>query len=181
MKALFGMATLYGRATKLHHGSYKAILPGAFSKSLTSGRRIDLLLNHFADQCVCSTFTGLELYDHADVGLAFRAPIPNSKFGRMAIEMAEQGFYAASIGFDWHGAKKISRVIDGRMTECVVEATLDEVSFVHSGAMRDAFVAYGELDFSRSLRDDCMSGRIAAEGAALAFNRRLDDLLRVAA
>ena len=112
-KALFGYATLYGRATTLHYGSYKAILTGAFNKSLASGRRVDLLINHFEEQRVCST---IELYDHADVGLAFRAPLPDSKFGRMAMEMASQGC-GASIGFDWHGARTVTRVIDGRMTE----------------------------------------------------------------
>ena len=96
---------------------YKTIMPKAFNESLASGRRIELLINYSDEQRVCSTDAGLELYDHADIGLAFRAPLPNSKAGRMAMEMVAQGYCGASIGFDWHGAKKISRVIDGRVSK----------------------------------------------------------------
>jgi hypothetical protein len=44
----------------------------------------------------------------------------------------------------------------------VVDATLDEISFcsgMGSGAIREAYIAYGEVDFSRSLKDECLSGR----------------------
>jgi hypothetical protein len=101
----------------------------------------------------------------------------------MALEMVQRGENNASVGFDWHGARKITRGIDGQQVECVVDATLDEISFLSSAiapAIRQSFVAYGDVDYSNSLRDDCLAGRLVWEGKALAFKRALNDLLHAA-
>jgi HK97 family phage prohead protease len=129
-KALFGYATLYGVTTREpHHGVLKQILPGTFSKTLNRGAPVDFLLNHQDIYRLGSTRDILELYDHEGVGLAMRARLPDTELGRHVRQMTERGDNGASIGFDWHGAKKITRVIDGRQVECVVDATLDEISF----------------------------------------------------
>jgi hypothetical protein len=102
-----------------------------------------------------------------------------TKIGRMAREMAVFGYNAASIGFDYHGAVKRQQFIDGVWTTCIVEAKLFEVSFCagYQGAVASAFVSYGEVDWSVSLRDECLSGRYLHEGAAVGFTRALSRIL----
>jgi len=79
--------------------------------------------------------------------------------------VAEFGYNAASIGFDYHGAVKQQQCIDGVWTTCIVEAKLFEVSFCagYQGAVPSAFVGYGEVDYGVSLRDECLSGKYLHE------------------
>jgi hypothetical protein len=60
-------------------------------------------------------------------------------------------------------------------TTCIVEAKLFEVSFCagYQGAVPSAFVGYGEVDLSVSLRQECLSGRYRYEGAAVGVTRAL--------
>jgi HK97 family phage prohead protease len=177
--ALFGYVTYYNKTTGLHEGSFKRVLSGAFSKTLKSGARIEFLLNHQDMYRVGSNRDVLELYDHEGVGLAMRAKIPRTENGKMAREMAVFGYNAASIGFDYHGAVKQQQCIEGVWTTCIVQAKLFEVSFCagYQGAVPNAYVAYGEVDYSKSLQEECLSGKLRCEGAAVGMTRALQRLL----
>jgi homoserine dehydrogenase len=94
--------------------------------------------------------------------------------------MAENKNDCTSIGFDWHGAKKEIRCIDGLDVWCIIEANLYECSFLHgygAGAMHDACAILKDTDYTKSLRDECSGGRFLYDGAAINVIRALQRLL----
>ena len=179
-KALFGYATRWDQTTQLHCGTYKRLAPGAFDKSLASGSRIDFSINHIDGQCVGSNRDGLQLHSD-EYGLAYRFRIPETPFGRQLRMMAEsKEDDGISVGFYWHSAKKATRWIDGREVICIREAELYEVSLMSglaSGAIKDAFATYGNVDYSMSLREECLTGKYRYDAAAVGVTRALHRLL----
>ena len=179
MKALCGYATLYNRPI-LHYDVWKMVAPGAFNKSLASGRTIKLLLHHSDSECLGSTRDNLQLYSDGSVGLAFRARLPNTEHGRTALWMAENKQDGMSIGFNYHEAKKQTRTINGVDVVCIIEADLYEISFLYGeglGAVQDAYATLKDTDFSKSLREECTGGQYLYHGAAIGFTRSLQKLM----
>ena len=173
--ALFGYLTLYRKVIQ-HHGVRLMLDHGVFDKSLRSGSTVQLLLNHQSELCVGSTNDILEL--HSDfIGLAMRARLPDTEHGRTARWMAENGHDDASIGFNDYNARTEIRRIDGLDVTCIVEADLFEGSYLFGkglGAVKESYITFGDVDFSRSLKDECSS--YLYHGAAVGFKRALQKL-----
>jgi HK97 family phage prohead protease len=176
--ALCGYATRWNHIID-HHGYTVLVDRGAFDRTLRSGTTVKLLPNHFDHQCVGSTTDNLELCSDQH-GLAFRFRITKTEDGRTVSQMAENGNDSVSIGFDWHGARKETRRINGVDVACIIDATLFEISFLHgrnSGAVKDAYATLKDTDYSKSLRDECSGGQFLYEGAAVGFKRALNNLV----
>jgi HK97 family phage prohead protease len=168
--ALCGYVNVYDKVI-FHDGVWQKIMPGCFAKSLTG--RISLLLNHQPELLVGTNRDGcLELYSD-DIGLAMRAILPNTKHGKTARWMGNNGHTAASICFD-HGAKTETRQIDGKNVVCFHEARLTEVSYLFCklGAFKETFLTYRDCDFTKSLREE--SKTFAYDGAAIGVTRALE-------
>ena len=149
---------------------------GVFDRSLRSGNTVQLLLNHQSELCVGSTDDILELHSNS-IGLAMRARLPDTEHGRTARWMAENGHDDASIGFDDYNARKEIRRIGGLDVTCIVEADLFEGSYLFGrglGAVKNSYITYADVDFSRSLKDECNS--FSYHGAAVGFKRALQKL-----
>ena len=179
MLALAGYATRYHKVVT-YTGERVMLLPSAFERTLRSGACVELLLNHFDHQRVGSTADGrLQLFSDPR-GLAFRFRIPDTDDGRYVRSMAEGKHHTStSIGFDWYGAKKETRLIQGEATTCIADATLTEISYMHgshAGLMKDAYGTLLDLDYTASLQDNCSGGRFLYEGAAVGVIRALQDL-----
>jgi HK97 family phage prohead protease len=174
--ALTGIAVYYGKTIFNHHGENKMVLAGAFSKTLYTKSPVSLLLNHQDEYLVGRNI--LELYSN-DEALFFRARLPDTAFGRCARDMAVNlKCSGISIGFDYQGAKKEARMIDGVEVTCVVEASLYEISFVEqhlSPAMKQAFAVYRDVDYSESLEQQRMA--LLCDGAAIGFKQSLQKLM----
>jgi hypothetical protein len=86
-----------------------------------------------------------------------------------------------SVGFDWHGARKQTRKINGVDVVCIIiSATLFELSFMHgqkAGAVQDAYVILKDTDYGNSLKDECSGGRFLYDGAAIGVTRALQNLM----
>ena len=85
-----------------------------------------------------------------------------------------------SIGFDWHGARKETRQINGADVVCIVDAHLFEISYLHgfrAGVVKDAFATLQDVDYSKSLREVCGNGKFLYEGAAIGVTRALQDII----
>jgi HK97 family phage prohead protease len=169
---IFGLATAYNEVV-YHHGEYKLLLPGVFTKTLTSGATVELLRDHQPSEYIGSTNDILYLFDDSNTGLAFRVSrLPNTELGAHVRYMATDAKYdSVSVGFDYNGAKKLTRRIDGIDVVCVVEADLQEVSICSgydAGTCKQAFVTYGEC---QNLQHECRKGRLVYEGAAVQLRR----------
>jgi HK97 family phage prohead protease len=174
--ALIGYVTYWNKIIT-HHGNTVMALPGCFDRTLRSGAKVELLLNHQPEFVVCTNRDGLQLHSDAH-GLAMRASLPATEHGKTARWMGENGHTDASIGFDWHGAWKQTRCINGVDVICILEADLYEVSYLFGrglGAVKESYITYKDVDFSRSLRDECRW--FAYEGAAVGVTRALQNLM----
>lgn len=135
-RTLTGYAAVFGTETRM--GSFtERIAPGAFSKSLASGRDILALLDHRADVLLGRTASGtLKLTEDAK-GLAFELRLPDTQAGRDLVALAERGDLGGmSFGFiaedeEWNGNTRELRQVD-----------LREVSVIQ------AFPAYSETEIS---------------------------------
>ena len=135
-RTLTGYAAVFGQETRIG-GFTERIRPGAFSKSLASGRDILALLDHRADALLGRTKSGtLKLYED-DKGLAFELRLPDTQAGRDLVALAERGDVGGmSFGFiaedeAWTGDSRELRQVD-----------LREISVVQ------AFPAYQQTEIS---------------------------------
>jgi HK97 family phage prohead protease len=177
--ALTGYAALYNRII-WRGGEWQMLLPGAFDKSLRSGTTVQLLLNHRPECCVGSTLDILELYSDK-VGLAFRARLTDTDDRKTALFtalwMAKNHHHDMSIGFQVF--KEEIRKIGGKDVTRIVHADLEEISYLYGntgGAIKETHAIYQDVDFNRSLRDECNSGKHQYDGAAVNFTRALNKL-----
>ena len=89
-RVLTGYAATFNEETRIG-GFTERIRPGAFSKSLASGRDILALLDHRADALLGRTKSGtLKLFED-DKGLAFELRLPDTQAGRDLVALAERG------------------------------------------------------------------------------------------
>jgi HK97 family phage prohead protease len=136
-------------------GSFtERIAPGAFSKSLASGRDILALLDHRADVLLGRTASGtLKLTEDAK-GLRFDLELPDTQAGRDLVALAERGDLGGmSFGFiaedeAWTGNTRELRQVDLRevsviqafpayqQTEISLRNKPAELSFWESGDVR---------------------------------------------
>jgi HK97 family phage prohead protease len=177
--ALAGYATLYNKII-LHQGKWQMLLPGVFDESLKSGATVKLLLNHDENSCVGSNRDILELYSNK-VGLAFRARLPETSHRQTALFtalwMAKNHHHDMSIGFQVFNEE--IRKIDGKDVTCAIHADLQELSYLYGnngGAIKETHAIYTDVDYNKSLRAECNSGRYQYDGAALHFIRTLRNL-----
>jgi HK97 family phage prohead protease len=178
--ALQGYATRYNQILPLHHGTHKLVLPGAFDRTLNSDATVEFRLNHHDGECLGSTADNLELFSDVK-GLAFRMRFPDSALGRDSRVTAEARVNTGmSIGFNYNGAHKEHRSIDGLDVVVIIEAWLYEITWLHlvTGAVKDAFASYENIDDS-SLREDCRSGKMLGDGAAVGVTRSIRQLMHL--
>lgn len=135
-RTLTGYAAVFGTETRM--GSFtERIAPGAFSKSLASGRDILALLDHRADVLLGRTASGTLKLSEDDKGLRFDLELPDTQAGRDLVALAERGDLGGmSFGFiaedeAWTGNTRELRQVD-----------LREVSVIQ------AFPAYQQTEIS---------------------------------
>ena len=152
-RTLTGYAAVFGQETRIG-GFTERIKPGAFTKSLTSGRDILALLDHRFDALLGRTASGtLKLYED-DKGLAFELRLPDTQAGRDLVALAERGDVGGmSFGFiaedeAWSGNTRELRQVDLRevsvvqafpayqQTEISLRNKPAELSFWESGDVR---------------------------------------------
>ena len=125
-RTLSGYAATFNDPTAIG-GFTERIAPGAFARSLASGRDVLALLDHRADVLLGRTRSGsLKLSEDAK-GLRFELSVPNTQAGRDVIALAERGDLGGmSFGFmatdeAWDGNTRELRAVE-----------LHEVSIVQS-------------------------------------------------
>lgn len=135
-RTLTGYAAIFGTETRIG-GFSERIAPGAFSKSLASGRDILALLDHRADVLLGRTSSGTLKLTEDDKGLRFDLALPDTQAGRDLVALAERGDIGGmSFGFiaedeGWSGNTRELRQVD-----------LREVSVIQ------AFPAYQQTEIS---------------------------------
>lgn len=125
-RTLSGYAAVFGTDTRIG-GFTERVAPGAFSKSLASGRDVLALLDHRADVLLGRTSSGTLKLAEDDKGLRFDLELPDTQAGRDLVALAERGDLGGmSFGFvatdeAWQGDTRELRQVE-----------LHEVSVVQS-------------------------------------------------
>lgn len=125
-RTLSGYAAVFGTDTRIG-GFTERVAPGAFSKSLASGRDVLALLDHRADVLLGRTSSGTLKLSEDDKGLRFDLELPDTQAGRDLVALAERGDLGGmSFGFvatdeAWQGDTRELRQVE-----------LHEVSVVQS-------------------------------------------------
>lgn len=137
------IGTISGALPAYAWGGGEQILPGAYRRSLSDGRAINLLLEHDSACCVASTADGtLKLWEDDRGGLRWRAEIPDTQLGWRAMNGVSGGRYR---GFSHGGSHQTLEA--GRY---IVEFGLLEVSLHPSPKFHDASVSYEYCSISKS-------------------------------
>jgi HK97 family phage prohead protease len=169
---LVGCATRYLKPFR-HGDEFIALMPGACSEAILSGKSIRLLLDHDEGKLVTSSRTGLLHVRPESDGLSVVASLPDTPLGREAAELAATGSAGMSINGQWvrHEIKRIADT-DVRL---VYEIALEEISICRRGAVPGTWCSLTDMSGAKSL----LRGRgLAAEGAAVRVRQTLEDLSR---
>jgi HK97 family phage prohead protease len=180
MMALQGRALKFNEIIPLHRGENKLILSSAFDATLESGHAVKLLFGDHNGPCVGSTDDNLELYRNDDA-LFFRFTFPDTELGRKGRTIAESKKPTTlSVGFEYNRAVKSMQKYRGLDVMVVSHAWLYEISWLTTqrGADEHAFASYENID-GTSLEEDCQSGKLMVDGAAVNMRRALQRLSRV--
>ena len=125
-RTLEGYVATFGTPAAIG-GFTERIAPGAFTRSLASGRDVLALLDHRADVLLGRTRSGsLKLSEDAK-GLRFELSVPDTQAGRDVIALAERG----DLGGMSFGFVAIDEVWDGNTRE-LRQVELHEISVVQS-------------------------------------------------
>lgn len=118
-RTLSGYAAVFGTETRIG-GFSERIAPGAFAKSLASGKDILALLDHRADVLLGRTASGTLRLTEDPKGLRFDLELPDTQAGRDLVALAERGDLGGmSFGFiaedeAWSGDTRELRQVDLR-------------------------------------------------------------------
>jgi HK97 family phage prohead protease len=169
--ALQGRAITFNEIIPNHHGENKLLLPGTFDWTLESGNTVTMLFGGHDGPSIGSI---QELHSDHD-GLFFRFVFPDTDLGRKGREIAEANEPSTlSIGFDYRNAIKSKRFYDGSEVMVVRRARLWDITWIVRGRGADehAFASYENVG-STSLADDCRSGKLMYDFAAVGVRRAL--------
>ena len=104
----------------------ETIAPGAFTRSLQSGREIRMFLNHNTDQVLASTKSGTLTVTEDSRGLLVDAQLPDTSYGRDLSVLIQRGdVHSMSFGFSVPSGGE-SRSPDGqsrRLTQLILHET----------------------------------------------------------
>jgi hypothetical protein len=122
-----------------------------------------------------------ELFSDHD-GLYFRFNnFPDNTLGRECRAITESNEKSSlSIGCNYRYAIKSKRQYGGVNVMAVSQAQLHEITWLVRGrraADQHAFASYENID-GTSLREDCESGKLACDGAAVGLHRALQKVSR---
>jgi HK97 family phage prohead protease len=139
------------------------IAPGAFKRSLSSGREIRMFNNHNTDQVIATTRNGSLVLAEDARGLKVDAQLPDTTLGRdLAVLIADGTVHSMSFGFSVPAGGD-SWSDDGK-TRVLREVMLHEVSIVQG------FPAYPETSGATVRTDDDVVE--SAAGVPVALMRR---------
>lgn len=152
--------------------------PGSIKSPMTGEPKL-ALFNHYPGEVIATTRDGLS-FRIDDYGLAMRLEIDGSSVRQKAYLGVKSGERTAlSVGVVMHAPEPTN--VDGETVHVVRSATLEEVSFVESGACAPAFCSLTNADTAGTLEQDLDSGRVmrdAAAGRVMKAGRDLVEALR---
>jgi HK97 family phage prohead protease len=132
---LQGFGTRYSKA-HVYDRHIEVIAPGAFARTLATKAAVRFLIGHDEARLVATSADRLELLSN-DVGLAFRLSLTYDD-GELIREVKSGARDGMSVAYrvecdEW-------RTIDGVKFRMITDATLLEISAVHRGAVKEAYV-----------------------------------------
>jgi len=154
----------------------ESIAPGAFKRSLNSGREVRMFVNHNSDQVLASTRSGTLRLSEDTHGLYVEADLPATTYGRDLSLMMQRGdVHSMSFGFSVPtGGDSWS---DDGQSRQLREVILHEVSVVTGfpayPATSGASVRNDEID---EQRDDTSTDTIEDGSLPLSIAQRMFDL-----
>lgn len=150
---LSGYAAVFSSESSDLGGFREVVRPGAFQKSLASGKNIRALWQHNGDALLGTTAAGTLKLAEDSRGLRFELDLPDTSHGRdLGVLVARRDVAGASFGFvakqdHWE------RRGDGWLRE-IVEADISEITMTDTPAYRDTSVALRSLRAREALGGD---------------------------
>jgi HK97 family phage prohead protease len=166
MKVIEGYGVKYN--TVINDGKLNMVVPDALDTSM-----VQFWVDHKSQLKLGDTRTNLELYTD-DYGLAFRLRLDDSELAERACALVKNKQKTeCSIGFDL--AKTVTREIDGKSIIVILQARLEEISLVFSGAMSDSptHAMVNDIEKCGSLADDCKSMKFRSDNSFAELQRKL--------
>lgn len=145
----------------------ETIKPGAFHRSLNSGREVRMFINHNSDLVLGSTRSGTIEVTEDERGLLVEGILPDTSYGRDLSTLMKRGD-VGSMSFGFSVPKGGDAWSDDGSTRELREVILHEVSVV------TGFPAYAATD--ATVRTDETVEPIAEATVPLAVRRRMNDL-----
>lgn len=167
---LIGCATKYLKPFR-HGDEFVALMPGACSEAILSGKSFRLLIDHDESKLVTTSRSGLLRFRPEKDGLSVVARLPDTPMGREAAALAAKGSCGMSINGQWvrHEVKRMA----GEDVRLVYEIALEEVSICRRGAVPGTWCSVTDI---KSAMHTLRPGNFDAEGSAVRVRQALEDL-----
>jgi HK97 family phage prohead protease len=169
-KVIEGTATKYN-SVLFHDGKFKVVAPGAFDLSMKYDVPVEFWMDHDRFLKLGDTRNNLEIYSD-DMGLHFRLRLDNTELSSHARALVESKAYTeCSIGYDQGRTEK--REVAGQDVLFILQARLEEISLVPSGAVKATHAQISDVDNCRSLEHDCKSMKFRCDNSYAELQRAL--------
>ena len=117
------------------------------------------------------TQTNLELHSD-DFGLHFRLRLDESNLAGHARALVESKAYT-EMSVAYEIGKAVTKEIDGTEVLFILQARLEEVSLVPSGAVKSTHAMINDIDNCGSLANDCKSMKFQYDNSYVELQRAL--------
>lgn len=176
--AIGGYATRFKKPHP-YKGGIDVFMPGCFAKSLIQRSDVRLLADHNEFKLLNVTGEGLNIWSD-DVGLSFKALLPDNDEGRRAYADVKAGA-KSGVSVGYHPVDSEVKKIEGRDVRLIHTARLSEISLVQHGAVKEAFAVC--LDDGDRLDQPYLLTKSWAdyEGTAARFEETLHELQKAVA
>lgn len=144
---LQGYAAVYGAHSQDLGGFVERILPGAFTRTLSTNDGVRALYEHDNQKLLGNTRSGtLKLSEDAH-GLAFELSLPDTSYARDLGILVERGDIAGcSFGFQVPKDGDKWEMRDGQLMRDLISVNLFEVTITSNPAYRDTTVAVRSME-----------------------------------
>jgi HK97 family phage prohead protease len=172
-RSLRGYATRYSKAF-VNGGRFCVFQKGCFARSLCDSTPIRFLVEHRESELIATTADRLELCPD-DEGLAFHLSLEDDDSSRRVADMVNSGLKTGmSMGFRVEHYEDAQ--IAGENVRIIKDATLNEISLVGAGAVKQAHCSLIQHDSARPLKEDIDRGTLVRSGAAAQLDRAMQQM-----
>lgn len=144
---LAGYAAVYGSHSQDLGGFIERILPGAFTKTLSTPDNIRALYEHDSQRLLGRVGSGTLKLSEDSKGLHFELSLPDTSYARDLGILVERGDIAGcSFGFQVPAGGEVWEVRSGQLMRDLITVNLHEITITGNPAYTDTSVAVRSME-----------------------------------